>query len=71
MSHAATLTPEVLTTLIALVRQHTGIAMTARKSVLLERRLQPRLRALSCTATRRTWSASAATATRWPISSTW
>lgn len=47
MSHAATLTPEVLTTLIALVRQHTGIAMTARKSVLLERRLQPRLRALS------------------------
>lgn len=47
MNHAATLTPEVLTTLIALVRQHTGIAMTARKSVLLERRLQPRLRALS------------------------
>ncbi|MDO8039793.1 protein-glutamate O-methyltransferase CheR [Janthinobacterium sp. SUN137] len=47
MSHAATLTPEVLTTLIALVRQHTGIAMTARKSVLLERRLQPRLQALS------------------------
>lgn len=47
MSHAATLTPEVLTNLIALVRQHTGIAMTARKSVLLERRLQPRLRALS------------------------
>lgn len=47
MRHAATLTPEVLTTLIALVRQHTGIAMTARKSVLLERRLQPRLQALS------------------------
>lgn len=47
MSHAATLTPEVLTTLIALVRQHTGIAMTPRKSVLLERRLQPRLQALS------------------------
>lgn len=47
MSQAATLTPEVLTTLIALVRQHTGIAMTARKSVLLERRLQPRLQALS------------------------
>ena len=47
MSHAASLTPEVLTSLIALVRQHTGIAMTARKSVLLERRLQPRLRALS------------------------
>ncbi|KAB8052651.1 protein-glutamate O-methyltransferase CheR [Janthinobacterium rivuli] len=47
MNHAATLTPEVLTTLIALVRQHTGIAMTARKSVLLERRLQPRLQALS------------------------
>ncbi|MGK5028602.1 CheR family methyltransferase [Janthinobacterium sp. MDT1-19] len=47
MSHAATLTPEVLTNLIALVRQHTGIAMTARKSALLERRLQPRLQALS------------------------
>ncbi|MGK5080112.1 CheR family methyltransferase [Janthinobacterium sp. HLX7-2] len=47
MSHAASLTPEVLTTLIALVREHTGIAMTARKSVLLERRLQPRLQALS------------------------
>lgn len=47
MSHAASLTPEVLTTLIALVREHTGIAMTPRKSVLLERRLQPRLQALS------------------------
>lgn len=47
MSHAATLTPEVLGTLIALVREHTGIAMTPRKSVLLERRLQPRLQALS------------------------
>lgn len=47
MSHAATLTPEVLDTLIALVREHTGIAMTARKSVLLERRLQPRLQELS------------------------
>ncbi|KAB8038153.1 CheR family methyltransferase [Janthinobacterium aquaticum] len=47
MSQAATLTPEVLDTLIALVREHTGIAMTARKSVLLERRLQPRLQELS------------------------
>ena len=47
MSHAASLTPEVLTTLIALVREHTGIAMTPRKSILLERRLQPRLQALS------------------------
>ena len=47
MSHAASLTPEVLTTLIAMVREHTGIAMTPRKSVLLERRLQPRLQALS------------------------
>ena len=47
MSHAATLTPEVLTSLIAMVREHTGIAMTPRKSILLERRLQPRLQALS------------------------
>lgn len=35
-----------LTALIALVRKHTGIAMTERKSVLLERRLRPRMRAL-------------------------
>ena len=47
MSHAATLTPEVLASLIAMVREHTGIAMTPRKSILLERRLQPRLQALS------------------------
>ncbi|MBB5368312.1 MULTISPECIES: protein-glutamate O-methyltransferase CheR [unclassified Janthinobacterium] len=47
MTHAPALTPEVLTTLIALVREHTGIAMTQRKSILLERRLQPRLQALS------------------------
>src|SRR5450830_1704207 len=47
MTQAPTLTPEVLTTLIALVREHTGIAMTQRKSILLERRLQPRLQALS------------------------
>lgn len=47
MTHAPALTPEVLTTLIALVREHTGIAMTQRKSILLERRLQPRLQELA------------------------
>ncbi|NRR30264.1 protein-glutamate O-methyltransferase CheR [Oxalobacteraceae bacterium] len=47
MEQAATLSPATLTALIALVRKHTGIAMTERKSILLERRLQPRLRALS------------------------
>ena len=41
------LTPTILAALIALVRKHTGIAMTERKSVLLERRLRPRLQALS------------------------
>ena len=39
-------TPATLSALIALVRKHTGIAMTERKSVLLERRLRPRLQAL-------------------------
>jgi chemotaxis protein methyltransferase CheR len=47
VTHVPALTPEVLTTLIALVREHTGIAMTQRKSILLERRLQPRLQELS------------------------
>jgi chemotaxis protein methyltransferase CheR len=39
--------PATLTALIALVRKHTGIAMTERKSVLLERRLRPRVQALN------------------------
>jgi chemotaxis protein methyltransferase CheR len=39
-------TPATLSALIALVRKHTGIAMTERKSVLLERRLRPRMQAL-------------------------
>lgn len=39
-------TPATLSALIALVRKHTGIAMTERKSVLLERRLRPRVQAL-------------------------
>lgn len=47
MDSAQGIHPETLTALIALVRQHTGIAMTERKSVLLERRLRPRMQALS------------------------
>jgi len=43
----AGLSPATLTALIALVRKHTGIAMTERKSVLLEGRLRPRMRALA------------------------
>lgn len=39
--------PATLSALIALVRKHTGIAMTERKSVLLERRLRPRVQALN------------------------
>lgn len=46
---APALNPATLAALIALVRKHTGIAMTERKSVLLERRLQPRLQALALT----------------------
>jgi chemotaxis protein methyltransferase CheR len=38
--------PATLTALLALVRKHTGITMTERKSVLLEGRLRPRLLAL-------------------------
>nr|WP_315393360.1 protein-glutamate O-methyltransferase CheR [uncultured Duganella sp.] len=38
--------PATLSALIALVRQHTGIAMSERKSTLLERRLRPRMLAL-------------------------
>lgn len=44
---AAGIQPETLTALIALVREHTGIAMTERKSILLERRLRPRMQALA------------------------
>ncbi|MHA4871443.1 CheR family methyltransferase [Duganella sp. PWIR1] len=43
---ATGLPPATLSALIALVRKHTGIAMTERKSVLLERRLRPRVQAL-------------------------
>lgn len=46
MDTAAGIHPETLTALIALVREHTGIAMSERKSVLLERRLRPRMQAL-------------------------
>ncbi|NGZ84903.1 CheR family methyltransferase [Duganella aceris] len=46
MDGGAGLSPATLTALIALVRKHTGIAMTERKSVLLEGRLRPRMRAL-------------------------
>lgn len=37
----------ILVALLRLVRKHTGITMTERKSILLQGRLQPRLRALS------------------------
>ena len=43
----AGLNPATLTALIALVRKHTGIAMTERKSVLLEGRLRPRMQLLA------------------------
>ncbi|TFW27129.1 CheR family methyltransferase [Duganella callida] len=43
---AAGFSPATLSALLALVRKHTGIAMTERKSVLLERRLRPRVQAL-------------------------
>jgi chemotaxis protein methyltransferase CheR len=39
--------PSTLSALLALVRQHTGISMTDRKSTLLERRLRPRMLALN------------------------
>jgi chemotaxis protein methyltransferase CheR len=44
---AAELSPATLDALIGLVRDHTGIAMSERKSALLQGRLQPRLRALA------------------------
>ncbi len=47
MDAATQLEPDTLAALIGLVRQHTGIAMNERKSVLLEGRLRPRMRALA------------------------
>jgi chemotaxis protein methyltransferase CheR len=44
---SAGLNPATLSALIALVRKHTGIAMSERKSVLLERRLRPRMQLLA------------------------
>nr|WP_315219029.1 protein-glutamate O-methyltransferase CheR [uncultured Duganella sp.] len=46
MDGGAGIQPATLSALIALVREHTGIAMSDRKSVLLERRLRPRMLAL-------------------------
>lgn len=46
MDGGAGIQPATLSALIALVREHTGIAMTDRKSSLLERRLRPRMQAL-------------------------
>lgn len=43
METSAGIQPATLSALIALVRQHTGIAMSDRKSSLLERRLRPRM----------------------------
>lgn len=47
MDQTAEIDSATLTALIGLVRKHTGIAMTERKSDLLRGRLRPRLRALS------------------------
>lgn len=46
MDGGADIQPATLSALIALVREHTGIAMTDRKRTLLERRLRPRMLAL-------------------------
>lgn len=46
MGHPGELAGATLATLIGLVRKHTGIAMTEKKSVLLQGRLRPRMRAL-------------------------
>jgi chemotaxis protein methyltransferase CheR len=46
MDNSAGIQPATLSALIALVREHTGIAMSDRKSLLLERRLRPRMLAL-------------------------
>lgn len=47
MDTTAVLEAGTLDALIGLVRQHTGIAMNERKSVLLQGRLRPRMRALA------------------------
>jgi chemotaxis protein methyltransferase CheR len=47
MGHPAELSGTTLASLIALVRKHTGITMSERKSILLQGRLRPRMRALS------------------------
>lgn len=47
MSAAADIDAATLNALILLVRKHTGIAMTEKKSILLQRRLRPRLRELA------------------------
>lgn len=46
MGHPAELNSATLTMLIALVRKHTGITMSERKSILLQGRLRPRMRTL-------------------------
>jgi len=46
MGHPAELNSATLAMLIALVRKHTGITMSERKSILLQGRLRPRMRAL-------------------------
>ncbi|RJG03787.1 CheR family methyltransferase [Noviherbaspirillum sedimenti] len=47
MQAAADIDAATLTALIQLVRKHTGMAMTEKKSILLQGRLRPRLLALS------------------------
>jgi len=47
MDRAAGLNQATLTAFIELVRKHTGISMSERKSILLERRLRPRMQALA------------------------
>lgn len=47
MSTVGQMGEDTLAELIALVRKHTGIAMSERKSLLLQRRLRPRLQALA------------------------
>ena len=47
MGHPAELNGSTLAMLIALVRKHTGINMSERKSILLQGRLRPRMRTLA------------------------
>lgn len=47
MGHPAELNGATLAMLIALVRKHTGINMSERKSILLQGRLRPRMRTLA------------------------